>query len=219
MKKSKKSLWHILMLLYWPLYLAFFFFIERFLILEYAPVECRFDALIPFCEFFIIPYVLWYLYLLWIHLYTLIRDVASFKKLMYFIITSFSIACVCFVAFPNSQLLRPELFPRDNFFTDAVKFLYVIDTNTNVCPSLHVAGSFAVLFTAWNAKGLNKPLWRCINILITLLITASTVFLKQHSLVDTAAALLLCMAVYPIAFILPDKLRLKTKKTVEKAEI
>ncbi len=223
MWKRKKDLWHILMLLYWPLYLAFFFFIERFLIMEYKPVECRFDALIPFCEFFIIPYVLWYVYLLWIHLYTLIKDAASFKKLMYFIIASFSICCICFIAFPNSQLLRPEVFPRDNVFTDAVKFLYVIDTNTNVCPSMHVTGSFAVLFTAWNAKGINTPLWRTLNVIITLLITASTVFLKQHSLVDTAAALLLCMAVYPIAFILPDKLanrkRQKLQKTVEKAEI
>lgn len=223
MKKSKKSFYHIFLLLFWPLYLAFFFFIERFANLTFNSVECGFDRIIPFCEFFIIPYVLWYLYLFWIHLYTLIHDVASFKKLMYFLIISFFIACVFFVSYPTEQSLRPESFPRDNIFTDAVKFLYTIDTNTNVCPSLHVAGSFAVLLTAWNTKGLNTPFWRFLNIFITLFITASTVFLKQHSLIDSAAALVLCIAVYPVAFILPDKLanskRLRGKKTVKKAEI
>ena len=209
--------------MFWPLYLAFFFFIERFANLTFNSVECGLDRIIPFCEFFIIPYVLWYLYLFWIHLYTLIHDVASFKKLMYFLIISFFIACVFFVSYPTEQLLRPESFPRDNIFTDAVKFLYTIDTNPNVCPSLHVAGSFAVLLTAWNTKGLNTPFWRILNIFITLFITASTVFLKQHSLIDSAAALVLCIAVYPVAFILPDKLanskRLSGKKTVKKAEI
>lgn len=223
MQTSNKPLYHLLMLLFWPLYLGYFFFIERFANLSFTAVECSLDHIIPFCEYFIIPYVLWYFYLIGIHLYTLFYDIASFKKLMYFIIASFSVACVIFAVFPTEQLLRPENFPRDNIFTDAVKFLYTIDTNTNVCPSLHVGGSLAVLFTAWNAKGLNTPFWRILNIIITLLITASTVFLKQHSILDTAAAVILCAAIYPIAYILPDKLAnrktYRGKKTVEKAEL
>lgn len=223
LKRDKKSFYHIFLLIFWPIYLSFFFFIERFANLSFYPVECRLDHLIPFCEYFIIPYVLWYLYLFWIHLYTLIHDVASFKKLMYFLIMSFFIACIFFVSYPTEQLLRPETFERDNIFTNAVKFLYTIDTNTNVCPSLHVGGSLAVLLTAWNAKGLNTAFWRILNIFFTLIITASTVFLKQHSLIDTLAALVLCAIVYPLAFILPDKLanykRISGKKTVKKAEI
>ena len=216
---EKTNYRHLLLLLYWPAYICFFFFIERFLSLEYTVIECNLDRLIPFCEYFIIPYVGWYLYLLWIHIYTLIHDTVSFKKLMYFIIISFTIANAFFVIFPNSQMLRPETFPRDNIFSDTVKFLYTIDTNTNVCPSLHVTGSFAVLFTAWNAKGLNKTTWRIFNIITTLLITASTFFLKQHSLLDTAAALILCAIVYPIAFVLPEKITAKQPKPSKKLKI
>lgn len=218
-KTAKKDSRHIFLLLYWPLYLGFFFFTERFIDAEYTVIECGLDRIIPFCEFFIIPYVMWYFYLVWIHLYTLIYDVKSFKKLMYFIIICFSLACVFFVVFPNCQILRPETFPRDNIFTNAVKFLYTIDTNTNVCPSLHVAGSLAVLFTAWNAKGLNKPLPRILNIIITALITISTLFLKQHSLIDAIAAIILCAILYPIVYILPEKTNLKGINISKKVKI
>lgn len=223
MKNKKIFPKHLLLLLYWPVYISVFFLTEILITSDLTVIECGLDRVIPFCEFFIIPYVMWYLYLVWIHLYTLIKDTKTFKKLMYFIIISFSLACVIFTVFPSQQLLRPESFPRDNVFTDAVEFLYKIDTNTNVFPSLHVVGSLAVLFSSWNVKGLNTVFWRIANTIFATLISFSTVFLKQHSVLDILSALVLCVVVYPIAFILPDKLvNRKThrgKKTVEKAEL
>ncbi len=200
---------HLFLLLFWVFYLFSFFILERVVVTEYISVCSQLDDIIPFCEFFIIPYVFWYLYLVIIHIYTLKYDVDSFKKLMYFLILSFGTATVVFAVFPNIQHLRPTEFSRDNIFTDIVKFLYVIDTNTNVCPSLHVVGSFAVLFTAWNAKGLNRPLYRTIFLITAVLIMLSTVFLKQHSVVDIFAGILLSVAVYPLAFIIPNKLKRK----------
>lgn len=200
---------HLFLLLFWVFYLLSFFILERIVFKEYISVYSHLDDIIPFCEFFIIPYVFWYFYLVIIHLYTLKYDVDSFKKLMYFLILSFGIATVVFSAFPNIQHLRPTEFTRNNIFTDIVKFLYVIDTNTNVCPSLHVVGSLAVLFTAWNTKGLNRPLYRALFLTVAVLIILSTVFLKQHSVVDIFAGILLSVAVYPFAFIIPDKLKRK----------
>lgn len=204
-----KEFRHVFLLLFWIFYLASFFILERGVDTVYFPIYSSLDDRIPFCEFFIVPYVLWYFFLLFIHLYTLKNDVEAFKKLMYFLILSFGIATVIFSVFPNMQELRPTVFTRDNIFTDAVKFLYTIDTNTNVCPSLHVVGSFAVLFTAWNAKGLNKSVYRIIFLVITILITLSTVFLKQHSVIDIFAGVILSFAVYPIAFSLPNKIKRK----------
>ncbi len=204
-----KEFRHLFLLLFWFFYLLSFFILERVVIAQYTSVYSQLDDIIPFCEFFIIPYVFWYLYLVIIHLYTLKYDVDSFKKLMYFLILSFGIATVVFMVFPNMQQLRPKDFTRDNIFTDTVKFLYVIDTNTNVCPSLHVVGSLAVLFTAWNTKGLNRPLYRTIFLIVAVLIMLSTVFLKQHSVVDIFAGILLSVAVYPFAFIIPNKLKRK----------
>ena len=75
-----------------------------------------------------------------------------------------------------------------------------IDNNKNVCPSLHVTGSFAVLFTAWNSERYRSVFWRAVFIAITVLISVSTVFLKQHSIIDIAAAVGLCFAIYPFVF-------------------
>lgn len=204
---------HTLLLFYWPVYLFAFFFIERSIILEYKPVESFLDAKIPFCEFFIIPYFFWYFFLAGISVYTLLFDIKAFKKFMGFIIITFSVASILFVLFPNMQNLRPTEFPRDNFLTDTVKFLYTIDTNTNVCPSLHVAGSLGVVFASWNSKGLNKFLPRLIISIIAILIILATVFLKQHSVIDVFAGIILSFIVLPLVFILPQRLK-KLKKSV-----
>jgi len=208
---------HILLLIYWPIYGLVFWFLERgvtFLGIEpeYTPIVTDFDAKIPFCEYFMIPYLLWFVYLVWIHIYTALADTEQFKKLMYFIMLTYSVTVIVFILFPNKQDLRPTVFPRDNFLTDWVKGFYNHDTNTNVCPSLHVIGSFAVLFTSWNTKGLNTTFIRIVNIILTMFISMSTVFLKQHSIIDIYAALIVCFAALPAAYILPDKIASKKHK-------
>ena len=42
---------------------------------------------------------------------------------------------------------------------------------------------------------------------LTVLISISTVFLKQHSIVDIYAALALCAVAYPFAYLLPDRVK------------
>ena len=91
-------------------------------------------------------------------------------------------------------------FERDNIFTHIVSLIYGFDTNTNVCPSIHVIGSFAVLFSALNDKYLSAAKIRISFVIITLLICASTVFLKQHSIIDVVAGVALCIVCYPFVF-------------------
>ena len=52
------------------------------------------------------------------------------------------------------------VFERDNLFTKFLEGFYQFDTNTNVCPSIHVIGSVAVMICGWNCKSLNTPGWR-----------------------------------------------------------
>ncbi len=207
---------HLFLLIYWPLFGIIFFALERVLIMDYKPIECFIDAYIPFCELFVFPYLLWFLFLFFIHIYTLLFDIEAFKKLMYFIIISYSLSSLIFILFPNMQALRPTEFPRDNFLVDFMKGFYEFDTNTNVCPSLHVVGSFAVLFASWNCKGLSSPLSRIIFTVLTILISISTVFLKQHSIVDIIVGVILVFAVLPFAFVLPDVITKKKKQKTDK---
>ncbi len=200
---------HLLLLIYWPIYGIAFYITENVLSFDYVAIESPLDSYIPFCELFVIPYMFWFIYLVGIHFYTGFVDIPQFKKLMYFIMITYTVTIIIYLLFPNMQLLRPIEFKRDNLLTAFMKRFYAFDTHTNVCPSLHVIGSFAVLFTTWNCKGFNTTVWRIINIIITVLISISTVFLKQHSIIDIFAALILCAIAYPIAYILPDKLAAK----------
>ena len=192
---------HLKLLLYWPLFGVLFYLAERVLIpAHYYPVYIPLDSRIPFCELFLIPYLFWFVYLVGMHLYTLLFDVRAFRRMMKFIIFTYSVALVLFFVFPTCQNLRPAVFPRDNVLTRFMAGFYRFDTSTNVLPSLHVVGSFAVHFAALDSKRFRTPAWRSFFTVSTALISISTVFLKQHSVLDVAAGLLVCAAGYALVY-------------------
>ena len=192
---------HLKYLAYWPVFGLLFLTVERLWIRErYYPVSCPLDDRIPFCEYFLIPYLFWFVFLAGIHVYTLLYDTESFKKLMKFIIVSYSVAMLIYILFPNCQELRPVIFERDNIFTHFIERFYQFDTNTNVCPSIHVIGSVAVMLCAWNSRHFSTAGWRIAFGLAALLISISTVFLKQHSVVDIIAAIPICVIAYMVSF-------------------
>ena len=193
---------HIFMLAYWPLFGFLFWFAERVLsVPTYNVVYTPLDSLIPFCELFVFPYVLWYFYLIGIHVYTFFYDVPAFKKLMKYIIFTYTTGLVIFFIFPTCQLLRPVVFDRQNILTEFMAWFYTFDTNTNVCPSLHVVGSMAVMHTAWHTRGLDSKKYKTAFAITTFFISISTVFLKQHSVIDIIVALPICMVAYHLFFI------------------
>ena len=66
--------------------------------------------------------------------------------------------------------------------------IYTLDTNTGVCPSLHVAYSLAILAVYWRDENISR-LWKAILLVLVVLISLSTAFVKQHSMVDVFAAI------------------------------
>ena len=147
---------HLLLLLYWPIYGLVFLSLERIVPvvyehimgkeLLYTAVECAQDAAIPFCEWFVIPYYFWFAFLVGMLLYGMLFDIPAFRRYMWFVILSYSVTATIYIVWPNMQSLRPMEFPKENWMIDIVKGLYDFDTNTNVCPSIHVLGSLAVCF-------------------------------------------------------------------------
>lgn len=200
-KRDAGSFGHLKLLLYWPIFGLLFLFVERlYPVKTYISMYCPLDDLIPFNEFFLIPYLFWFVFLIGIHLYTMLYDVEAFKKLMKFIMITYTATIVIYLLFPTCQELRPVTFERDNAFTRFLYYFYRFDTSTNVCPSLHVIGSFAVVFTAWHTKRFQSPGWKAAFGITGLLICVSTVFLKQHSVIDVLAALPICLAAYLLCF-------------------
>ena len=191
---------HLRLLLYWPIYGLFFFFVERLYdASEYFSVYTTIDDLIPFCEIFLIPYLFWFVYLIGMHVYTLLYDVAAFRKMMYFVMITYSVTIIIYLIFPTCQDLRPTEFERDNFLTRFMTSFYAFDTNTNVCPSIHVIGSLAVMLTSFHCRNFGKGTKFAFTV-SGVLIAISTVFVKQHSVIDVLAAIPICAIAYVICY-------------------
>ncbi len=191
---------HLKYLVIWILYGISHVLTETFISTErchtvYSPL----DDMIPFSEIFIIPYVIWYIFVDLTVVYFAFYDVDCFKKLSKYIVIIQIVAVSAYVIYPTKQELRPEMMPRDNIFTDLVSYLYKIDTNTGVCPSIHVAYSVAVASVWVRYKGANW-IWKSLMVVTAVLICLSTVFVKQHSVVDIFYALLLCLFAEIIVF-------------------
>lgn len=191
---------HVKYLIYWPLYGLAFLILERFVHVDYHYMHASLDDFIPFCEYFVVPYYFWFVYLVGMLAYTFFYDTLCFSKMMKHIVITYSAALLMYIVYPNAQNLRPESFARNNIFTHIVGFLYSFDTNTNVCPSIHVLGSMAVLFASFNCEKFKSLIWKTAFLICAVLISVSTVFLKQHSVIDIFAAVILGIAAYPFCF-------------------
>ena len=185
---------HLKYLLFWPAYGLVFMLLERFVTLDYTYMHCALDDVIPFCEYFIVPYLFWFVYLVGMLAYTLFFDTKSFVYMMKLIIITCSAAIAAYVIFPSAQELRPMVFERSNIFTEIVRGFYKFDTNTNVCPSVHVSAAVVVMMTAWTSKHFNTVPYRIAFAAVTVLICLSTVFLKQHSVIDVVWGIVVCAA-------------------------
>lgn len=180
---------HVKLWFTWLIYFALYFLTENLIPAEKCHVvHCFLDDIIPFNEFFLIFYVGWYVLVFGSLLYYFLYDVKRFRQLDLYIFVTQMVAMACYIFFPSRQDLRPEVFPRENFFTWVLGLIYTFDTNTGVCPSLHVAYSLAIVSVMVKDENLSKPLKLFVTV-FSILVCLSTAFVKQHSVVDILAAL------------------------------
>lgn len=191
---------HLLLLLGWPVYFLLYLLTENLIPAENCyPVHIFLDDLVPFCEWFILPYVGWYFLIAGSLIYFALYSPKSFRGMMTFIIVTQLVAMAIYIAFPNRQDLRPQEFARDNILTDLVRLIYTADTSTNVCPSLHVAYSIGIASTFLKDKT-TRPGYRAAIVFFCFLVCLSVAFVKQHSVLDIFAAIPVCILAEIIAF-------------------
>ena len=191
---------HLLYLWGWVGYFILYILTENLIPVEKCyPVHCWLDRVVPFCEYFVIPYVGWYLLIVVSLVYFLLYNPRNFICLQKFLIVTQVVAMVVYIVFPNCQNLRPTEFINKNIFTDILEFIYTIDTNTGVCPSMHVAFSVGIASTWLKEESASK----CIKVFVTVfcfLVCISVAFVKQHSVVDIFAAIPVCLLAEWVAF-------------------
>ena len=191
---------HLKLLLGWVVYFALYFLTENLIPVENChSVHMWLDDVIPFNEYFVIPYTFWYLLIVISLGYFALYDIPKFRGLQIYIMVTQFVAMAVYILYPTRQDLRPESFANDNFFTRVIGFMYVFDTNTGVCPSLHCAYSFGIMST-WLKDKSAHPLWRAFVVFAVIMICLSTMFIKQHSAVDFFAAIPLGILAEVIAY-------------------
>lgn len=210
---------HVLLLLGWVVYFIFYFLTENLIPAERLhEIHCRLDDIIPFNEFFLVFYGGWYLLISLSLLYTLLYDVEAFKHMQKFIIWTQVLGTICYILYPSVQYLRPETFARDNIFTRIIGLIYAFDTNTGVCPSMHVAFSMAVLSVGLKDRSLSKWI-KATLAFVVLMICLAVCFVKQHSALDVVAAIPVCLiaeaAVYGRDYWLPRLKSRRIPKTIQ----
>lgn len=149
---------HAWVFLYALIYMPWFMYLEKHITVhsEYHVIHSALDNKIPFVEYFIVPYLLWFVFIAVVFLYFFFTDVNGFYKLAKLSFIGMTIFLVVSTLFPNGVALRPIVFPRDNIFTEMVKMLYMADTPTNVFPSLHVFNSLAACIAIYESRELRK---------------------------------------------------------------
>jgi len=154
------------------------------------------DELIPFIPAFITGYSLWYLLLAAVGIYFLFYSEEDLYKTFYSINICMVIALSIYLIFPNYIALRPSSYDQD-FFSQWVKMLQAIDNPAGVCPSLHVATSISLYAGIAGSPCFRQRIAvKALAFIIVSFIIVSTVFIKQHSVIDIVCGILLGLFAY-----------------------
>ena len=204
MKTFKKIWWRLLFASYTFIYLPWFFFLESKITTDYPGIHIingPIDDMIPFCEIFVIPYFLWFVYIAASCVFMLLKaNNQEFISFALSLIIGMSVCMIICMIYPNGLTLRPES-TSDTILGKMVASLYKTDTPTNVFPSIHVYNSVAAFSAIHTCKNLQKHKGiRTGSFILTTLIILSTMFLKQHSIADVATGITCAVATYVLFY-------------------
>lgn len=181
-----------------PLAIFLIFYLSVFVYVENRPdhhmhlLASQFDHLIPFCEIFVIPYIIWFFYITFGVLFFGIveRDRDQYYQLSTNLMIGMALFLLISLVWPNGHTLRPAVLPRDNVFTRLVVMIYSSDTSTNVFPSIHVFNTIAMHTAVSHSTTLKKHPWAVrFSGIIAVSIVLSTMFIKQHTVIDVVGAM------------------------------
>lgn len=192
---------HIVLQAYFLIYLPWFAYVERTVTTHFHVIHMALDDYIPFCEYFIIPYFLWFAYVAAGIGYFYLKNKDEYFRLCAMLFTGMTLFLIISTLYPNGHYLRPVTFERQNIFTALVAWLYKTDTATNLFPSIHVYNSIAINMAVWHADNFKKkPVVRIASALLMISIILATMFLKQHSVFDVTTGIILAVFMYMLVY-------------------
>jgi len=147
------------------------------------------DELVPLVPAWVLVYGSMYVFVLLPLL--VIRDRELFRRALQSYVLVLLVAYAGFIAYPTITP-RPATVAGEGFAAWALRLTYSLDTPYNCFPCLHVAHSFVSALSAYRVHrrvGLVAALWAA-------LIGVSTLFTKQHYVVDVIGGTAMAAAAY-----------------------
>lgn len=156
-------------------------------------IESNLDLRLPFLPQFLIIYFGCYIF--WAANYILAAR-QDREEVYRFFTADFISRCVCmviFLAYPTTNT-RPVI-EGSGFWDLLAGWLYSIDAADNLFPSIHCLVSW---FCFLAVKGQKKiPIWyKAVSFILAVLVFLSTLFTKQHVIVDVAGGIFLAQGCF-----------------------
>lgn len=189
-------------LLYIPLYLLYFGWLQG-RDTETVLISVALDEIIPTIPLFFIPYAVWWLLFPGALLYFLFASKEDFLKLCFILFSGYTVCLLVYTFFPNGLALREPLEGND-LCTKGILWLRSIDPPRNVCPSMHVSSTVAIDLTVRQSTQTSRWVKNAVTV-TAILIILSTMFIRQHSIVDVILGILLSLILYRVYCALVDK--------------
>lgn len=146
------------------------------------------DQRIPFLPYFVIPYIIWYVLLLVALIWFMYHDFQLYRSSIISIIFGLVISFIIF-SFFQTTVPRPDILSHD-IFSRLTQLIYTIDQPFNAFPSIHVLTGYIVFLGCLQTSTHSPKISLTIQGSVILVIL-STLFLKQHTLLDVLGGLLL----------------------------
>ena len=139
------------------------------------------DKHIPFSPFFIIFYIAAYGQWIFSYIYHSRYSKENCYQLVTSDLLSKIICTLCFILLPTT-IIRPDITDT-GFFQDITRFVFFLDTPVNLFPSMHCLMSWLCFRSS---RLIIKPTfaYSAFQLILSLFIFASTVFVKQHFFID-----------------------------------
>jgi membrane-associated phospholipid phosphatase len=145
-----------------------------------------FDQMIPFIKYFALPYVVWYPFVIITLLWLMKRQPRLYVTTLISCLMGLALSYTFFIL-AQTTTSRPLIDGHD-LFTRIVLYIYHADKPYNSFPSIHVLISF-VLYRACGSLNIQAPIFTSSVRSLAVMIILSTLFIKQHTLLDVAGGI------------------------------
>ena len=163
MKKLIKKYGHIWMLSYAFIYLPWFSRLQENVNKTYHVMHTALDDLIPFNEYFIVPYLMWFLYVAATIAFFFFKNRDDYYRLCTFLFTGMTISLLVCTLFPNGTDFRPafeyiaELLERGEF--EQLRGVLYFTDGQGIYPEKKPPYDTAFVFMQKDYKDVDVPPW------------------------------------------------------------